>query len=164
MRSPRPRGAGLFEATADFARLAEADAILICVPTPLDRHREPDLSLRREHRPRAWRRCSGRARSSSWRVTTYPGTTRDVVLPILEAAGRQPGEDFFLAYSPEREDPGNASVLDRPRSPRSSAATTPTLERVATALYGAVVDAGGAGLLARGGRGRARSSRTPTGP
>ena len=95
-----------FAATAAFDRLDEPDAILICVPTPLTRHREPDLSF-----------VAATARSIARRLrpgqlvvlesTTYPGTTEEVVKPILEAAGLRSGTDFFLAYSPEREDPGN---------------------------------------------------------
>lgn len=95
-----------FEATADLARLCDADAVLICVPTPLTDSRDPDLSF-----------VAGTATSLSkvLRVgqliilesTTYPGTTRDVVLPILAQSGLNVGKDFFLAYSPEREDPGN---------------------------------------------------------
>src|SRR5215210_817680 len=97
---------GRFEATADFSRLSEPDAILICVPTPLTRHREPDLSYV-ENTARA---IAARLRPGQLVVlesTTYPGTTEEVVKPILEATGLRSGIDFFLAYSPEREDPGN---------------------------------------------------------
>ena len=95
-----------FHATADVADLAAADAILICVPTPLTETREPDLSfvvatveaIATVLRP---------GQLIVLESTTYPGTTRDVMLPILAAGGLQPGHDFFLAYSPEREDPGN---------------------------------------------------------
>jgi len=95
-----------FRAVTDFAELAQVDAVLICVPTPLTRHREPDLSyivgttqsiaphLRRGH-------------LIVLESTTYPGTTREVMLPILERGGLKSGVDFFLGYSPEREDPGN---------------------------------------------------------
>ena len=95
-----------FEATANFEKLDEADAILVCVPTPLGPHREPDLScvkstsrtIARELRP---------GHLIVLELTTYPGTTQEVVKPILEATGLKSGRDFFLAYSPEREDPGN---------------------------------------------------------
>jgi UDP-N-acetyl-D-glucosamine dehydrogenase len=100
------RAASLFDATTDMTRLREADALLICVPTPLSESRDPDLSY-----------VEGTARSIAANLragqlvvlesTTYPTTTRDVVLPILEAGGLRAGRDFFLAYSPEREDPGN---------------------------------------------------------
>ena len=100
------RDAGRFEATADLDRLKEPDALIICVPTPLTDSRDPDLSF-----------VEGTARSIAEALrpgqlvvlesTTYPTTTRDVVLPILESTGLKCGEDFFLAFSPEREDPGN---------------------------------------------------------
>lgn len=102
------REAKKFEATADLARLREPDALIICVPTPLTDSRDPDLSF-----------VEGTARSIAAALrpgqlvvlesTTYPTTTRDVVLPILEASGLVCGRDFFLAFSPEREDPGNAN-------------------------------------------------------
>lgn len=95
-----------FAATADFSRLKEADAILICVPTPLTESREPDLTyvvksaeaIAKELRP---------GQLVILESTTYPTTTRSVVLPILERSGLKCGSDFFLAFSPEREDPGN---------------------------------------------------------
>ena len=95
-----------FTPTADMRRLAEADALLICVPTPLSDSRDPDLSYIES----TARQIAAVLRPGQLIVlesTTYPGTTRDVVLPILAAGGLKPGKDFFLAYSPEREDPGN---------------------------------------------------------
>ena len=95
-----------FAATSAIADLAEADAILICVPTPLTETREPDL----QYVTSTARQIAKVLRPGQLVVlesTTYPGTTRDVVLPILTATGLAPGRDFFLAYSPEREDPGN---------------------------------------------------------
>ena len=95
-----------FEATADFKRIDEPDAILICVPTPLTRNREPDLS----YIVRTGHTIAERLRPAQLVVlesTTYPGTTDEVLRPILEARGLRSGRDFFLAYSPEREDPGN---------------------------------------------------------
>jgi UDP-N-acetyl-D-glucosamine dehydrogenase len=97
---------GHFEATADMTRLAEADAILICVPTPLNQSRDPDLTCIES---------TGRAIAAALRPgqlvvlesTTYPGTTRNVLLPILEQSGLECGRDFLIAFSPEREDPGN---------------------------------------------------------
>jgi len=97
-----------FEATADFERLGEADAILICVPTPLTQAREPDLT----YVTRSAKAASAQLRAGQLVIlesTTYPSTTRKLVLPILERSGLKAGEDFFLAFSPEREDPGNAS-------------------------------------------------------
>ena len=126
-----------FEATHDFQRLDEPDAILICVPTPLSATRDPDLTFVTN----SVQLIAPRLRRGQLVVlesTTYPGTTREVVLPLLEAEGLLSGTDFFLAYSPEREDPGN---------PRYSAPTIPKvvggLDRasgeLAAALYGAVV-------------------------
>jgi UDP-N-acetyl-D-glucosamine dehydrogenase len=95
-----------FEATADFDRLEEVDLLLICVPTPLSRHREPDLSFV-EGTARAIARRLRRGQMVVLESTTWPGTTLELVKPILEATGLASGLDFFLAYSPEREDPGN---------------------------------------------------------
>lgn len=99
-------GQDKFEATTDMGRLGEADVILICVPTPLSESRDPDLkyvemtaqSIAKTLRP---------GQMVVLESTTYPGTTKDVLLPILEQSGLTAGKDFFLAYSPEREDPGN---------------------------------------------------------
>jgi UDP-N-acetyl-D-glucosamine dehydrogenase len=97
---------GGFEASADFSRLAEADAILICVPTPLSKHREPDLTYVVET-TRTIARTLRPGQLIVLESTTFPGTTRDIMRPILEEAGLRSGRDFFLAFSPEREDPGN---------------------------------------------------------
>ena len=97
---------GMFMPTSDMARLSEPDALLICVPTPLNESRDPDLSYIES----TARQIASRLRLGQLVVlesTTYPGTTRDVLLPILESSGLTVGRDFFLAYSPEREDPGN---------------------------------------------------------
>ena len=93
-------------ATADFSRLNEPDAILICVPTPLTRYREPDLSYV-ENTARAVAARLRRGQLVVLESTTYPGTTDEIMRPILELSGLKSGADFFLAYSPEREDPGN---------------------------------------------------------
>ncbi len=95
-----------FRAAADFAELAAVDAVLICVPTPLTRHREPDLSYI-TGTTEAIAPHLRRGQLIVLESTTYPGTTREVMLPILERGGLKSGADFFLAYSPEREDPGN---------------------------------------------------------
>ncbi len=95
-----------FEATTDMNRLDEADVILICVPTPLSDSRDPDLT----YVEMTAEAIAKRLRPGQMIVlesTTYPGTTKDVLLPILERSGLTAGQDFFLAYSPEREDPGN---------------------------------------------------------
>jgi UDP-N-acetyl-D-glucosamine dehydrogenase len=99
------RSAGRFDATTDFSRLAECDAILSCVPTPLGAHLEPDLS----YVQRTTDDIAATLRRGQLVVlesTTYPRTTREIMLPRFEARGLKCGTDFFLAYSPEREDPG----------------------------------------------------------
>jgi UDP-N-acetyl-D-glucosamine dehydrogenase len=94
-----------FDATDDLSRLGEADAIMVCVPTPLGAHHEPDLSFV-ENSTDDIARTLRPGQLIVLESTTYPGTTREVVLPRLEARGLKCGKDFFLAYSPEREDPG----------------------------------------------------------
>ena len=128
---------GLFEATADFARLAGADAILICVPTPLTRHREPDLSFVTATADAV----AGRLRPGQLVVlesTTYPGTTDEVLKPILEEGGLRSGHDFFLAFSPEREDPGNPD-FGTSTIPKVVGGDGPQALALADALYGALV-------------------------
>ena len=101
-----------FTATVDPGALAEADAVLICVPTPLGPHREPDLSYVEQ----TGLMLAGILRPGQLVVlesTTYPGTTRDVLKPILESSGLWSSVDFFQAYPPEREDPGNAESTPR---------------------------------------------------
>jgi UDP-N-acetyl-D-glucosamine dehydrogenase len=125
-----------FEATASSRRLADADAILLCVPTPLGRHREPDLSFVLE----SARMIAGVLRRGHLVVlesTTYPGTTRDEVLPILAETGLRCGEDFFLAYSPEREDPGRPMATSA--IPRLVGGVDDVSADLAMALYGNVV-------------------------
>ncbi len=98
--------AGRFAATCDFGRLEDCDVIAICVPTPLTKYREPDLSFVE----RTSRDIAATLRAGQLVVlesTTYPGTTDEVVRPILEASGMSAGQEFFLGFSPEREDPGN---------------------------------------------------------
>jgi UDP-N-acetyl-D-glucosamine dehydrogenase len=107
---------GKFDATADFLRLNEPDVILICVPTPLTQNREPDM----QYIESTAQSIAGVLRPGQLIVlesTTYPGTTVEVLLPILESTGLRGGEDFLLAYSPEREDPGNPkySTADIPK-------------------------------------------------
>jgi UDP-N-acetyl-D-glucosamine dehydrogenase len=99
-------GSGRLIPTADFDRLAEADAVLICVPTPLTRHREPDLRYVRATAEQIGKRLRA-GQLVVLESTTYPGTTDELLLPRLSQDGLRCGEDFFLAFSPEREDPGN---------------------------------------------------------
>ena len=95
-----------FDATVDMSRLGEADVVLICVPTPLSDSRDPDLKYV-EMTTQAIAKSLRPGQMIVLESTTYPGTTKDVLLPILRESGLTAGEDFFLAYSPEREDPGN---------------------------------------------------------
>jgi UDP-N-acetyl-D-glucosamine dehydrogenase len=97
---------GMFRASTDFDELKNCDAVLICVPTPLGPHREPDLSFVLDS-TRAVAKRLKRGQLVVLESTTYPGTTDEDCLPILEATGLKTPEDFLLAFSPEREDPGN---------------------------------------------------------
>ena len=97
---------GQFDPTADVSRMVEADCLLICVPTPLNDSRDPDLSYV-EGTTEAIAKSLRPGQLVVLESTTYPTTTRDVMLPILDATGLKAGEDFYVAYSPEREDPGN---------------------------------------------------------
>ncbi len=97
---------GLFRATTEFSDIAALDVVIICVPTPLTRHREPDLSYV-EGTAEAIAPHLRRGQLLVLESTTYPGTTLDVLRPLLEKGGLRSGRDFFLAYSPEREEPGN---------------------------------------------------------
>ena len=124
---------GRFTATADMARLPEADALLICVPTPLNESRDPDLT----YVEATAKQIAVTLRPGQLIVlesTTYPGTTRDVILPILAASGLHPGVDFFLAYSPEREDPGNADYTAS-RIPKVVGGMDPVSLALADTLY-----------------------------
>src|SRR5690606_28270118 len=95
-----------FRATSDFDELGTPDAILIAVPTPLNRNREPDLTFV-ENSTREIAQRLRRGQMIVLESTTWPGTTTEIMKPILEAGGLVCGKDFYLAYSPEREDPGN---------------------------------------------------------
>jgi UDP-N-acetyl-D-glucosamine dehydrogenase len=122
-----------FEATACFERLDEPDAIILCVPTPLTEAREPDLT----YIVNSVRAVAARLRPGQLIVlesTTYPGTTREIVLPLLNEAGLQAGKDFFLAFSPEREDPGNSS-FSTASIPKVVGGLDPRSQEIAVALY-----------------------------
>src|SRR6185295_7503774 len=98
---------GRFQATTDMSRMGEPDAISICVPTPLSKFKDPDVSYI-VAATEAVKRTLRRGQAIILESTTYPGTTREILLPALESTGLTVGEDFFLAFSPERVDPGNA--------------------------------------------------------
>jgi UDP-N-acetyl-D-glucosamine dehydrogenase len=126
-----------FSATPDFSRLKEVDFILICVPTPLDDHYNPDLS----YVLNSTRIISQHLRKGQVVVlesTTYPGTTEEEMLPILESSGLKVGEDYYLGYSPEREDPGNKEFVTS-RIPKVVSAVSGDGLDVLTALYGQIV-------------------------
>jgi UDP-N-acetyl-D-glucosamine dehydrogenase len=129
---------GRFEATADPARFREADAVIICVPTPLTEAREPDLSYI-ENTGRTIREFLRPGQLVVLESTTYPGTTEDLLRPILEDSGLTCGRDFFLAYSPEREDPGNPDYATR-NIPKVVGGFDDTSRALAVALYEPVVD------------------------
>ncbi len=127
-----------FAASVRFGDLAKADAIIIAVPTPLSRNREPDLSLVEA----AARRIAPHLQQGQLVVlesTTYPGTTRDLLLPIFSADGLVAGRDFFLAYSPERVDPGNPTWQTR-NTPKVVGGVTAACTDRAVALYERAID------------------------
>lgn len=129
---------GLIEATLDATRLAECDAISICVPTPLSKTGDPDVSFI----VAATEAVASGLRSGQLVVlesTTYPGTTREVLLPALEQGGGTVGEDFFLCFSPERVDPGNPTWHTK-NTPKVIGGVTPACTEAGKALYGRIVD------------------------
>jgi UDP-N-acetyl-D-glucosamine dehydrogenase len=129
----------LLTATLDFAQVAKADCVCICVPTPLDMHRQPDISY---------------VKASAESIvpymhkdmlivlesTTYPGTTEDLLKPILEKSGFICGEDFYLAFSPERVDPGNL-IYKTKNTPKVVGGVTPNCTEVAATLYESILEA-----------------------
>ncbi len=126
-----------FVATSEFSRLGEADAVLVCVPTPLTPHREPDLSYIES----TARQIALAARPGQLVVlesTTYPGTTEEILLPALESAGLVIDRDFYLAFSPEREDPNNPD-FNLENIPKVVGGVTPRSGELAAMLYGSVV-------------------------
>lgn len=131
------RSKGMLEATSDMRRLSEPDALLICVPTPLTKHLEPDLS----YVNKTTETIAKNLRAGQIVVlesTTYPGTTKEIMQPILEQGGLSVGTDFFLAYSPEREDPGNVD-FSTARIPKVVGADDDNSRAVADALYTLIV-------------------------
>lgn len=125
---------GQFSPTTDFSRLGEADAILMCVPTPLNKNREPDMTYV-EETGKTIARHLRRGQLVVLESTTWPGTTRELLRPILEAgSGLKAGVDFFLAFSPEREDPGNAQ-FHTAIIPKVVGAEGPEALRLAQTMY-----------------------------
>lgn len=129
---------GRIAATTDLSRMSEPDCIAICVPTPLSKTRDPDVSFivaATESVAKALRAGQLIVLES----TTYPGTTRELMLPAFEKSGLKVGEDFFLAFSPERVDPGNAKFGTR-NTPKVVGGVTPACSRVVVAIYEAAID------------------------
>lgn len=130
--------AGRFSATADMSRLGQPDAVSICVPTPLSKFKDPDVSFI-VAATEAVKRTLRRGQMIILESTTYPGTTREILLPALESTGLRVGEDFFLAFSPERVDPGNPTYGTR-NTPKVVGGITADCLRVAVALYQPAID------------------------
>ena len=130
--------AGRLFFSTDPARLAEPDAISICVPTPLSKFKDPDVSFI-VAATEAVKATLRRGQAVILESTTYPGTTREIMLPALEATGLKVGEDFFLAFSPERVDPGNPTYQTR-NTPKVVGGITPNCSAVAAALYQPAID------------------------
>jgi UDP-N-acetyl-D-glucosamine dehydrogenase len=129
---------GRLQATADYAAVAEMDALTICVPTPLSKSRMPDISYILS----AVESVAENLKPGQLIVlqsTSYPGTTEEIVLPILEDTGAKVGRDFFLGYAPERVDPGNERYTIR-NTPKLVGGVTPECQRATELLYGQIVD------------------------
>jgi UDP-N-acetyl-D-glucosamine dehydrogenase len=132
------RAQGRLRASADLSVLADVDTVTICVPTPLRKTKDPDLSfiVSAAEAVATWLRPGMLVVLES---TTYPGTTEELVLPILEQGGLRAGKDFFLAFSPERVDPGNPKFQTR-NVPKVIGGLTPTCTALATALYESAIE------------------------
>jgi UDP-N-acetyl-D-glucosamine dehydrogenase len=126
-----------FTATNDFSQLTKCDAIIICVPTPLDHHREPDLTFI-ENSGKIIAEYIRAGQFISLESSTYPGTTEEILQPLFEAKGLKVGEDFFLAFSPEREDPNNPDYSTS-TIPKVVGGVTPACLEVACKLYDQVI-------------------------
>ena len=131
------RSAG-FEATTDFSRIGEAEAVILCVPTPLNKYREPDMSFVIDTTD-AVKPYLRAGQVLSLESTTYPGTTEEELLPRVEEGGLKVGENVFLVYSPEREDPGNPDFETR-TIPKVIGGHTPACLEVGLALYQPAID------------------------
>lgn len=127
-----------FEATTDFSRAREADTLILCVPTPLNKYREPDISFIIDT-IEALKPYLREGHLVSLESTTYPGTTDEELVPRIESRGLKVGEQAFLVFSPEREDPGNPDFTTR-TIPKVCGGVTSACQEVGLALYGAVID------------------------
>lgn len=127
-----------YRGTSDFADIKDVDTIILCLPTPLDDHREPDLSYVLNSMDLILPHMR-KGQVLSFESTTYPGTTDEELAPLIEKAGHTIGEDVFLVYSPEREDPGNPNFTTS-TIPKVYSGITPSCKHVGAALYGHVID------------------------
>ena len=130
---------GLLFATTDFSKVASADCVCICVPTPLDAHQQPDISYVKAS-AESIVQYMHKDMLVVLESTTYPGTTEEILKPILEKSGLKCGRDFYLAFSPERVDPGNLIYKTR-NTPKVVGGITPECTDVAAALYEAILEA-----------------------
>ena len=129
---------GKLQATTDYSKMAGVDAVAICVPTPLDKYQQPDISYV-VNSSKQIATYMHREMLVVLESTTYPGTTEEVVLPILEATGLQCGSDFFLAFSPERVDPGNKNYHTK-NTPKVVGGVTKRCTEIAATLYKKVLE------------------------
>ncbi|TLF45510.1 nucleotide sugar dehydrogenase [Halomonas urmiana] len=127
-----------FKATTDFQRIVEVDAVILCVPTPLNKYREPDMSFV-INTTDAIKPYLREGQVVSLESTTYPGTTEEELLPRMQESGLVVGESVFLVYSPEREDPGNTNFETR-TIPKVVGGDTPACREVGVALYAPAID------------------------
>ena len=130
---------GLLRATTDFASVAACDCVCIAVPTPLDKHQEPDISYVRSS-VESIAKHMHKDMLIVLESTTYPGTTEELLKPILERSGLKCGEDFYLAFSPERVDPGNLRFKTK-NTPKVVGGCTPTCTDIAATMYEMVLEA-----------------------
>ena len=127
-----------FDTTSDFSRVKEVDALILCVPTPLNKYREPDLSFVTNTVDNVVPYLR-KGQVISLESTTYPGTTEEELLPRIESKGLKVGEDIFLVYSPEREDPGNLDFVTH-TIPKVVGGHTPACLKIGAALYSPAID------------------------
>ncbi|OGQ76928.1 MAG: UDP-N-acetyl-D-glucosamine dehydrogenase, partial [Deltaproteobacteria bacterium RIFOXYA2_FULL_42_10] len=128
----------IFSATTNMSRLKEMDVIIICVPTPLTDKREPDMQYV-ENTAKEISKYLRKGQLISLESTTYPGTTEELLLPLFQKKGLMVGRDFFLVFSPEREDPGRKNFTTK-TTPKVVGGVTPNCLKVGEALYSKVVD------------------------
>lgn len=130
-------GNGMITATTDFSKIAEVDFVAICVPTPLDAHQQPDISYV-ESSAKSIAKYLHKGMMVVLESTTYPGTTEELIKPILESSGLKCGEDFYLGFSPERVDPGNA-IYKTKNTPKVVGGLGADASKVISAMYEAVL-------------------------